>query len=335
MPSLKTEITEIVTGLGMLPFHSLGAALAARPPQVGNVADPVWARLSAAHQGGDHGVELSGAWANGRAFLEAADGLRGRTPRTIEWKGPDKPPGYELLPADLRIDHVFLVSCKYLSRVLHNVSPDHLFERGLAQRGARAEVDWYLRSAPAEYGALYAGVRAELHGELDLPASVKDLTKGQRDHIKARCARSWPAAVQPDYEALSVVVSEVSARTWSRAVPTLADREDLLWRLLRLTSAPYFILGSAGQDQLRLRVGTPWDWRQRFRLVDLDIRPERSAQPLVRWTAAVRDLEAGTEREVRGHVEVRWSHGRFCGHPEAKVYLDTPHRAVPGYFPLD
>jgi hypothetical protein len=37
---------------------------------------------------------------------------------------------------------------------------------------------------------------------------------------------------------------------------------------------------------------------------------------------------------VDGHVEVRWSHGRFCGPPEAKVYLDTPHQAVPGYFAL-
>ena len=33
-------------------------------------------------------------------------------------------------------------------------------------------------------------------------------------------------------------------------------------------------------------------------------------------------------------MEVRWSHGRFAQAPEAKVYLDTPHRHVPGYFPL-
>jgi hypothetical protein len=37
---------------------------------------------------------------------------------------------------------------------------------------------------------------------------------------------------------------------------------------------------------------------------------------------------------VRGHVEVRWSHGRLAAPPEAKVYLDTPHDDVPGYFPL-
>ena len=36
-----------------------------------------------------------------------------------------------------------------------------------------------------------------------------------------------------------------------------------------------------------------------------------------------------------GHVEVRWSHGRFNGSPEAKVYLDTPLSGTPGYFPLE
>ena len=43
----------------------------------------------------------------------------------------------------------------------------------------------------------------------------------------------------------------------------------------------------------------------------------------------------GTERDVAGHVEIRWSHGRFAQPPEAKVYLDTPMSSLPGYHPLD
>jgi hypothetical protein len=55
---------------------------------------------------------------------------------------------------------------------------------------------------------------------------------------------------------------------------------------------------------------------------------------MIDWRAVARDRATGTDREVCGHVEIRWSHGRFCGPPEAKVYLDTPHDRVPGYFPL-
>ena len=61
---------------------------------------------------------------------------------------------------------------------------------------------------------------------------------------------------------------------------------------------------------------------------------EPAGQPLVRWQAAVTDKESGADRSVRGHVEVRWSHGRFRGAPEAKVYLDTPPGDVPGFWPL-
>ena len=42
------------------------------------------------------------------------------------------------------------------------------------------------------------------------------------------------------------------------------------------------------------------------------------------------DRELDTDRVIEGHVEVRWSHGKFGGVPEAKIYLDTPHHDVAG-----
>src|SRR5215210_1066840 len=101
MPAAKTEVTEIVTGLGMLGLDSPAAAVASRPPEMRNVSDAVWERL--------------------------AESLADRRlPLVVEWKGPTRAPGDEVVPADLRIDHVYLVSCKYLSRILHNASPAHL-----------------------------------------------------------------------------------------------------------------------------------------------------------------------------------------------------------------
>ncbi len=48
----------------------------------------------------------------------------------------------------------------------------------------------------------------------------------------------------------------------------------------------------------------------------------------------MRDRSTSEIIELEGHIEVRWSHGRFGGPPEAKGYLDTPHHLVPGYFAL-
>ena len=61
---------------------------------------------------------------------------------------------------------------------------------------------------------------------------------------------------------------------------------------------------------------------------------EHAGQPTVRWRADLADRLGGT-RVVEGHVEVRWSHGKFAGVPEAKIYLDTPHHEVAGYEPID
>lgn len=85
---------------------------------------------------------------------------------------------------------------------------------------------------------------------------------------------------------------------------------------------------------MRLRVATPWDWRQRFELREFTIEPQAVSQPRVRWAAQVLERSEDRTVTVEGHVEIRWSHGRFCGFPEAKLYLDSRHDHVPGYFDL-
>ena len=46
------------------------------------------------------------------------------------------------------------------------------------------------------------------------------------------------------------------------------------------------------------------------------------------------DVYAAEVVDALHRVLVRWSHGRFSGHPEAKVQLRSPHEQVPGYTPL-
>ena len=134
MPAIRTEVTEIVTGLAMLGFADLERALAVRPAWYHHVSEEQFQRLDEARSNGDLAAEFETAWDNGVRFLNSPDGLRGRVPDRIEWKGPHRPPGYEQLPADLRVDHVYLISCKYGSNLLHNVSPASLFDRRLSER---------------------------------------------------------------------------------------------------------------------------------------------------------------------------------------------------------
>lgn len=343
MPPLRTEITEITTGLAMLGLGDLDWALDARPAQVVGVGEEQWSRLAEARRAGTHGDDFARAWANGLAFLQAEQALRSRVPSRVEWKGPDKLPLPSDVPADLRVDFVYLVSCKYLSKVLHNLAPAGLFEGALRGPVTKAG-DWFAAIAPAELQEFYAAARRELSkAELPdpahlshLPERVGDLARAGRDVLKAALGRSLPPPLTDAYAGLARAVAERSADRWSAALGDRTDRERLLWRLLRLGGAPYFVLGASSPTSppMRLRIDTPWDWQQRYRLRAFEVWPEPAGQAVVRWQASVTDREAGTDVGVRGHVEVRWSHGRFSGNPEAKVYLDTPHAAVPGYHPL-
>lgn len=353
MADKRTTITELVTGLGTLGFDSLDDALAARPPEMVSMSPEHWCLLDELHRGGGFRHEFLGAWQNGVAFLDAVEALRGRRPLTVEWRGAQKQPGDEPVPADLRIDHVFLVSCKYLSNIVTNTSPTTVFDRLLAGghgQGGRSG-DWFAEVAPEAYESLYRATRAHLAAQpaapfpLPLaaeveavddgrPGSVCELTTADRTTLQTQLGRGrWPVALRPAAIAFSTAVAEASAARWREALAG-ADVERVLWRLLRIGAAPYFVLGASAEGTLRLRIGTAWDWRQHFRIDDVTVTPKVREQPVVQWAVTVTNRRSLQQTTVEGHVEIRWSHGKFAQRPEAKVYLDTPHHRVPGYWPL-
>jgi hypothetical protein len=327
---LRTTITEVVTGLGMLGFDSVDAALAARPDAFTNIEPSVYDDLQRAWKERRDTHAFTAALMNGLAFLHAEDALRHRVPALVEWKGAHRAPGDEVVPADLRVDHVYLVSCKYLSRIVVNASPHHLFDRLLAGGQGRRGSDWFREVAPAEYAQLYSAVRPIV--DPSLPSEIADLDVAQRRSLANALRGGWPDDAHEQYRILASTVATASADRWNDAVRDA--KEAMLWRLLRIGSAPYFVLGASNDGFLRLRIGTPWDWRQAFELRSFEVEARAGGQPMVGWCAVVRDRAHARERVVEGHVEVRWSHGRFAAPPEAKVYLDTRHDEIPGYFPL-
>jgi hypothetical protein len=290
----------------------------------------VWDRLRELHQSGDYLDSFRTAFDNGRAFLAAMDGLRGRPPRRAEWKGPHRPPGDDVIPADLRVDYVFLISCKYLSRVLLNPGPTRLFERLLVGE-ERSTGNWFAETAPGEFQALYLAARS--HTALPgLPSTVGELGRAQQRALKtALTTRAWPQPLQQPWSNLCNAVALESTLRWRSAMSSPRKQLRLLWRILRITTATYFVLGTDNAAHLRLRIDSAWDWIQSFELRAFDVSPRAAGQPEVSWRATVRRRSNGQTHVVEGHVEIRWSHGRFLGSPESKVYLDTPHAQVPGY----
>jgi hypothetical protein len=332
MPDDRTFATELSTALGMLGGESVGGSARSRPDEL-RIDGDQWERLETLTEG-PFAAESLKAFENGKAFLESPDALRGRRPILIEWTGGRRPPGDEVAPIDLRVDHVFLVSCKYVSANIANPSPARLFDGLLATTGDWARGDWYLETAPDELTQFYALCK-KASGLPDLPDDPSALEPWERMTLRrALPSRSLPDEVRPAYLDLCKRVSETSATRWREAVERFGRPELVLWRLLRIGSAPYYLLGADSRRALRLRVASPWDWRQDFRFLDLEITAASVGQPQVDWVATYETKATRERSAVRGHVEVRWSHGRFAHPPEAKIYLDTPTTDLPGYHRL-
>lgn len=332
MPSERTFVTEIATGLGMVEDDDLSSVIARRPPQMSNFTAANWDQLTALWDSGAYDTEFTAGFLNGHAFLAAPDALNGRRPRIIEWTGGRRPPGDEVVPSDLRVDHVYLVSCKYLSQILHNSSPARLVEGLLTQAPVDDLRDWYHRVAPVEYQELYQACVPIVDGP-PLPDCATGLATAERRRLVLALRAGWPPGAADLYTRLCRSASQATAEAWNARV-TSRNAEPVLWRLLRIGSAPYFILGASPRASMRLRIDTPWDWRQNFRLRRFEIEPQLGGQPRVSWAATCEARHTSEEYIVRGHVEIRWSHGRFGQPPEAKVYLDTAHDDVLGYHRL-
>ena len=331
MPAQRTEITEIVTGLSMFGYPSIEHALSVQPPAFAGVESAQYANLLSAFKNGVARELFETAWRNGTQFARSAEGLRGRPPWTVEGKGSHRPPGYEQIPADLRVDHVYLVSCKYGSNILTNSSPTNLFDRLLADRQDE-RTDWFVDVALAEYQNFYEACRSD-----GLPRRVEQLTPSDRLVLKQYLGRRLPLEAAAAYGEFVAAAASASSQRWAAQLVTKSTREQMVWRLLRLQAAPYFVLGQSAEGRrFAVRVETPWDLRARYRFLEFEHEADLSrGQPVVNWVARFRSLETGSDVAVSGHVEVRWSHGRFAQVPEAKVYLDSPHDKVPGYVALD
>ncbi len=202
----------------------------------------------------------------------------------------------------------------------------------------RKEGNWFLTVAPSEFQSLYVAVKSEIGSSGSLwPDCVQDLNKAQQKDLKEILRTGWPGSTQECYIAFSKLVSQKSAAKWKRNLKGQQFKALMVHRLIRLCPCPYFILGLKNNDQpVRLRVDSPWDRNQRFKLLDFQVSsPSDMGQPRVDWAFIYQDKRLREAREVKGHIEVRWSHGRFKGNPEAKVYLDTDPRQVPGYNSLE
>ena len=272
-----TLISELATALGMIR-KTLPEAIAHLPTELQGVTSHDWKALTELHEAGKHATLFSNSFANGRAFSTSEVALRHRQPGMVEWCGPRKLRGEFAIPADLRVDDVYLVSCKYDSKNLLNSGPAKLFDNRLkdTRRGATS---WYEEVAGDAYQSYYEAVRS--HFDLGyLPSDVTKLADPHRSVLAEVLPRELPLGLAGDQAAFCWAVSAASVDRWKKSIGSRAqERTDFAMSLLRIPQAIYFLLGHSGNSSLRFKVLSRWDWAARYRLRDFAVEASKAMQP--------------------------------------------------------
>ncbi len=200
-------------------------------------------------------------------------------------------------PVDLRIDHVYLVSCKYLSRNIANPSPARLFDGLLATAGDWDQTDWYEVDGARRATGPSTTRAGRRRASTDLPDDPATLTPSRPAAPPTGVARTVVSArgAPGHYRALCTRVSTDSAQRWHDNVVRQRSAERQAWRLLRIGNATYFLLGAdapplaapAGGEPLGLAPGLSSSWISTS-------GPPPSGQPQVDW--------AVTYANVRRHA---------------------------------
>ncbi len=335
MSNDRTKITELATALGMTKYPTLKEACQNRPEEI-KIDANIWSDLDKIIDEGEFAQYAQKAFDNGKYFKRHPDGLLDQTVRRIEWTANQKNPGDENIPSDIIVNRTIYISCKYKSNLLHNVAPARIFANALVPQSSKKKLNWYEHVAREEHN-LFCKKSISFFDLANMPDTPDQLIDTQKERLQ-KCFKPYrsrlPPPLKESYQELISKVSSVSSNKWKEAFNNLDKPVRMLWRLLRIYTATYFILGSNDKNDLRIRVCTPWEWNKKFRLQSFDIFPAGKGQPQVNWKAQCLDKKNKSSHEINGIVEIRWSHGKFCGSPEAKVQLKTQHEQVPGYYPL-
>ena len=72
------------------------------------------------------------------------------------------------------------------------------------------------------------------------------------------------------------------------------------------------------------------EWKRNWKISSLTASPDLArGQSVVDIRMAVEEKTTKINHNMDFHVEIRWSHGKFCGNPEAKLYKEFSWSSVP------
>lgn len=278
----------------------------------------------------------------GQAIHPELDRFKG-----IRWSGPDKLGNENTSARDIQVlydaEHTTGVSVKAKSDVIWNASAARWFDHwanGRINANVRGG-NWFALTAPDEYQNLFIACDGPDFTGLNTIFEF-DHRKGFKTEKKAFKLHSTNAIQHTQeadyaYRQLTQKTAEVSSKKLNDCFRSLRlDQKPeesfklLFWEAFRLNTQPYFLCGlERGEKPFAIRMCGKSEWQSRFRVKDVIARPNAAKQAEVYLDFIFEEKLSKVEYCFSLRIEIRWSHGKFSGNPEAKIYKRFDYRELP------
>ena len=263
----------------------------------------------------------------------------------LTWTGPQQQAAPASGAKDLFIPSLNMpISVKNESNVVLNASPHNLF-RSLPQGKAfasRAE-HWFLEKDPAGYQQLYEFARDQFQKELPINASDFEMhiSRTERDEFQEFVTKELTGQARKQFETLYAMmcnnVAQNSAIEFDKHFSNLKSNERpavyemIVRQFFRIDTIPYLLVGLDKGKGFAVQIPDLTTWKRQWRVESIEAIPDLGrGQSVVKIKVTTADKNSRTTTyEFSFRVEIRWSHGKFCGNPEGKLYKGFAWTAVP------
>lgn len=338
----QTVFSEIVVALGIIgakydDFKSLHKIKNVDASAVKQYQEELAKRMSKRQQ---RSVELLlGA---GKLIREWLDG-RSVSYGGVSWTGAGRQGSIDSVAKDIEIlDINWRVSVKEEADVFINGSPERIINqisKGDFVTGGR-NTDWFRKVAPKELNDYYIACGGP---SFTTAASIddfyRDVPRHERKKFGAYVAglhsANTPATISA-YALLCEKVSVESANIFNKnmalSVKSKKSKQGLhnaFHQFFRINGVRYILAGVDKRRSFAVMLPSSEEWGKRYDFVGINASPRKAGQPEILLEFSFRDKDSKLFFSQVARLEIRWSHGKFCGNPECKVYKTWANDALP------
>lgn len=261
---------------------------------------------------------------------------------TLRWIGEQRVYITTSLSKDIQIGPI-AVSAKAKSDVVANLSPPNLLiALPTGQTTSTKSDNWFLTVAKDDIQELYTQYRPIYFQEQ--PEDVEDFFKQTTQETRKSLVRRVVSISEVQTVILDSTYRKLCHKTAQRSADVFNQhlREALssnqsrgvqmgiIKTFFRLNSSPYILAGVDRREDIALSFPDANTWNQNWEFVSIEASPDLNAgQSVVKFLLKIRNKKNKAIHEFKYHAEIRWSHGKFCGNPEGKLYKDFAWKDLP------